>query len=148
LDVINRGQKFKVISMKKKANLDTILKFPNEMIDTTEFVDVCVQKVYELLLEYSASQSHSIAFPELLLVGQVRLKKFIKNWKNPSEGKMLKQVLDKMIESSRFIEDRRRSVTFNIADREKVQAWEKDIQLTGTPLTKYYEQWKKVVKVN
>lgn len=144
LDIINRGQKYKVVTLKKKPNVDVILKFPNEVIDTTEFVDICIKKVYELLLEYTASQSHSIAFPELLLVTQVRLKKFIKNWKNPSESKMLKQLLDKMCESSRFIEERRRSAQFNISEREKVAAWQKDIQLTGTPLTKFFEQWKNV----
>ena len=144
LDIINRGQKYKLTRQKKKTNVDCLLKLPNDFIDTTEFVELCIHQVYELVLEYCASQSHSIAFPELILVAVCRLKKFLKSWKNPIECKKLKQLLDKLNESSRFIEERRRQVTFNIAERERVDAWEKDIQLTGTPLSKFFEQWKKV----
>lgn len=49
-----------------------------------------------------------------------------------------------MEESGRFIEAERRKVTLMLSDLKAVEAWETNIRTHGTPLTKFYESWKKV----
>lgn len=56
----------------------------------------------------------------------------------------LRQALAKVEESGRFIEAERRKVTLTLSDLKAVEAWETNIRTRGTPLTKFYESWKKV----
>lgn len=56
----------------------------------------------------------------------------------------IRQALAKVEESGRFIEGERRKVTLNLNDSKAVEAWETNIRTQGTPLSTFYQSWKKV----
>lgn len=58
--------------------------------------------------------------------------------------KKLKQALDKIEQSARFIETERSKVTLNLTDLKQIEGWESQIKVKGTPLTTFYETWSKI----
>lgn len=73
-----------------------------------------------------------------------QLKSFVKECRTGKYTQKLRQALAKVEESGRFIEAERRKVTLTLSDLKAVEAWETNIRTRGTPLTKFYESWKKV----
>lgn len=143
LDILERTKKYKSTPLDDKpVNFNVILKVPNDFVNHSRFAELCIQRVYDLALEYTAQQSHLIAFPELVLVQNVRMKKFLKNWKNPNDCKLLKQLMDKIIESSRLIEAKRMTSAISVTEFDKIDAFEQDMKLSVTPLMRFYESHK------
>ena len=56
----------------------------------------------------------------------------------------MKQLLDKIEESRKFLDTERAKQTFDLDNMESIEAWETKIKTTGTPIAKFYEQWQKV----
>lgn len=56
----------------------------------------------------------------------------------------MKQIVEKIEQNSKFIENERKRVTFNIADEKQIEAWETTIKNKGTPLLTFYESWNKL----
>ena len=101
-----------------------------------------VRNSYEVLLDYFASQSHRIGFPELAFPPVFRIKKFLKEkCKNPEDHRLLKQVVDKIEENSKFITDKRTSVTFKFSDSGAVEVWENERHSEGTPLMTFQSKY-------
>lgn len=61
--------------------------------------------------------------------------------------KKMRQILEKIEENSKFIENERKNYTGTLADQKQIQAWEANVRNQGTPLTKFYENWEKVNQV-
>lgn len=142
LDILERTKKYKSTPIDDKVNFNVILKVPNDFVNHQRFAELCVQRVYDLTLEYTAQQSHLISFPELVLVYNVRVKKFLKNWKNPNDCKLLKQLMDKIIESAKLIENKRTASAISVTEFDKIDAFEQDMKLSVTPLMRFYETHK------
>lgn len=145
LEMLERTKKYKsttVENEEKIKNFNVILKVPNDFVNHSRFAELTIKHVHDLILEYTAQQSHLISFPELILVSNVRIRKFLKNWKNPNDCKQLKQLLDKIIESSKFIELKRKSSPIGVTEFDKVDAFENDMKLNGTPLMRFFESQK------
>merc|ERR1719376_363227 len=64
-----------------------------------------------------------------------------------SFSKKVKQVLEKTVANAKFIETRRKNVSFGVGDKTAIQAWEAQVARDGTPLLAFYKSWKKVSDV-
>jgi nucleolar complex protein 2 len=111
------------------------------------FTTAIVRNAYEVLLDYFAGQSHRIGFPELAFPPVSRIKKFLKQQcKDPEDHRLLKQVIDKIEENSKFITEKRTSVTFGFSDSGAVEIWENERLSEGTPLNTFLNKYKTLRK--
>mgnify|MGYP001011432978 CR=1 FL=1 len=119
----SRGDSGKTIEA-KSYNLDLLNHVSLDEAHSLDYNIAVFDKLYELLLSYLASQSHRIAFPELVLLPCVQLKKWLK--KNTAQSaQKLKILLEKIKSDCEKIEEERKSVNFAFTNYTAVDAWEK-----------------------
>lgn len=140
------NKKHKKVSM-KPLDLSCVLRLAKSQLMENGFKDSVIERIYGLLLEYMANQSHSIAFPDLSLLAIIQLKQFLKTCSVSNYTKKLRQLLEKIEENSRFIERERSKISFSLSDSKLVAAWETNISTKGSPLQTFYENWSKINKI-
>ena len=67
-----------------------------------------------------ASHAMSLSFPELSIPACIQFKRIVKKSKNVSMNKQIQQLLEKLDENARFVENLRKGVDFNPKDTDKI----------------------------
>ncbi|XP_046458250.1 nucleolar complex protein 2 homolog [Daphnia pulex] len=128
----------------KPLELSCVLRVSQSQMGESGYRDAIIDLLYDHLLETLQCQSHSSAFPEIALPVILQLKQFIKKCTLANFTKKMKQLMEKVQETSQFIEKQRSQVHFDLADTKAVLALENQIKQSGTPLTNYHNSWKKM----
>ncbi|XP_017132523.1 nucleolar complex protein 2 homolog [Drosophila elegans] len=138
------NRKHSAVSM-KPLQFTCVLRLNKGQLAENGFRDEVIEQVCGLLLEYLAHESTSLAFSDLVVPTVMAIKAYLKDCRNANYTRKLKQVLEKIQESGRFIEQQRgkSSVNFDIKDAQAVAAWEQQLRLKRTPLDIYYASWLK-----
>lgn len=138
------NRKHTAVSM-KPLQFTCILRLNKGQLAENGFRDEVVEQVCGLLLEYLAHESATLAFSDLVVPVVMAIKAYLKECHNANYSRKLKQLLEKIQESARFVEQQRSksSVTFELKDSQAVQAWEQQVRNKRTPLDIYYTSWLK-----
>lgn len=141
--IVNFNQKHTSMSM-RPIDLSCVLRVSPTQMKESGFRDAVVEGFYELTLEYLSGMSHSVAFPELVLPAIISLKEFNKKCKVANYNKRVKQLVDKMEENYKFVENKRKNCGVALTDTAGLDRLENTWKEQGTPWTKFYEQWSKL----
>uniref|UniRef100_T1P9I6 Uncharacterized protein n=1 Tax=Musca domestica TaxID=7370 RepID=T1P9I6_MUSDO len=136
------NKKHSSVSM-KPLQFTCILRLNKGQLAENGFRDEVVEQVCGLTLEYLAYESNSLAFCDLAVHTVTALKSYLKDCRNANYSRKIKQLIDKIAENSKFIEQERRKITFGLKDTEQIRAWETQVRNKGTPLDIYYNAWVK-----
>jgi nucleolar complex protein 2 len=126
----------------KQINFSFILKISKQQLIDKSFKDTLIDIIYDHLILLLQHQSYDIAFVELVLPLTIRLKEFVKKCKNSNYCKVVKGLLEKIQENSKFIEEKRSKVKFSLKDKREVDFWIETNKTEGTPLSKWYSRYK------
>ncbi|XP_030380631.1 nucleolar complex protein 2 homolog [Scaptodrosophila lebanonensis] len=139
------NKKHTAVSM-RPVQFTCILRLNKAQLSENGFRDEVIDQVCTLLLQYLAHESASLAFSDLVVPTVVAIKAYLKECRNPNYSRKLKQLLDKIQENGRFIEQERSksNVTIDLKDAKAVQAWEQQVRNKRTPLDIYYASWQKM----
>merc|ERR1719509_256873 len=142
LNTFNFNKKSTKVSM-KPIDFSCILKLSKSQLMETGFKDSTLGEIQAGLMTYLSDNSSKIGFPELVTPAIFQLKTFNKKCKVANYTKKIKQVLDKITANQKFVETRRRTVKFSVADKADIAVWEASVERDGTPLLAFYKSWNK-----
>lgn len=112
---------------KREYNIDLL---NHVSIDESHYHDYSVavlDKLHDITLLYLTSQCHKIAFPELVFLPCVHLKKWLK--RNPgTPTQKFRSLVDKIKIDSDRIEEARKSIDFTFSNYSAVDAWQKKMR--------------------
>ncbi|XP_059473925.1 nucleolar complex protein 2 homolog [Neocloeon triangulifer] len=142
LDVYDFNKKHKHVSMKPIV-FTCILRVNKRQQLENSFKDAIIEQIYAVALEYLASQSYSIAFPDLVVPFISHLIKFSKTCKVAAFVKKMKSLQDKMEENSKFIEEARKTKNVNLTKQNDLDAFDAFVRSKVSPLDAFYQNWRK-----
>ncbi|XP_056022253.1 nucleolar complex protein 2 homolog isoform X2 [Ostrea edulis] len=137
------NKRHKTVSL-KPFNFACMLKFSKAQLQEKAFKDGLIDQLYEVLLDQLHIHASSIGFPELVLPGIIQLRDFMKKCKIANYCKQIKQIVEKVDDNTKFINNRRKSTNIKLSDTKAVEAWERECKEAGTPLGKFYSSWRKL----
>jgi len=134
----------------RPLDLDVQIRIPQQYVKTRVLSESLTEETVYLLAEWLASVPvhGSIAFPEIVVPIVIVLKKSLKSSKTGSgkEQSLIKVLLERVDESARWMDQRRKAVQFSPSRIGDVQEWEKNIKsklIDDTPLGKYVKVQRK-----
>lgn len=130
----------------KPLDLSCILRVSQSQMAESGYRDAVVDLLYDRMLDSLTAASHSAAFPETALPTILQLKQFVKSCPKANYAKKMKQLLEKVQESVRFVEKHRAGAAghFELTDTQAVLALENQIKAAGTPLATFHASWRKM----
>ncbi len=105
-------------------DFSTTLRAPTQLVRTRPYSNQLLSEYSYLLLEFLASQSRSIAFPELVLPLQIQLKRLSKSTTNAKFQAEAKQLLDKSHQTALWVGKQRDAIDFTPKNLDRIKDWE------------------------
>jgi E3 ubiquitin-protein ligase DOA10 len=102
----------------------------------------------DLLLKVLTGYSHTISFPEMSFPIILRIRKVMKKSSVSWLKHHLKQIINKVEETSKLVMEKRSKVTFSIKDFELIESWERQNKLEMNPLRQFLTTWKAIQQSN
>lgn len=136
------NEKHTAVSM-KPLQFTCILRLNKAQLSQNGFRDEVIEQIYALCLEYLSHESNSIAYCELVTSTISNIKAYLKTCRSANHSRKLKQLVEKIQDNYKFIEERRLKMTHELKEAQKIDGWEAQINAEGTPLQIYYQSWLK-----
>jgi len=137
----------------RPLDLEVHIRAPQQYLKTRIYNEGILEEGTYLLAEWLSSTAvqGSIAFPEIIVPIVVLLRKSLKGARSSTgnaSGKdqgLVKVLLERMEESTRWIEQGRKGVSFSPGKLKEVAEWEKELKakMEESPLSKYVKVQKK-----
>jgi nucleolar complex protein 2 len=121
----------------RPMNFDTQIRTKQEYLKTKVYQDQVGEQVVELLQEFYAINSSSIAFPELAIPAVVQIKRYLKKTKNAKLARALQSIVERLQANATFIEGKRDGVVFTPRDTTALLKFSDGIEVDKTPLGAY-----------
>ncbi|KAF7791583.1 hypothetical protein EIP86_002600 [Pleurotus ostreatoroseus] len=127
----------------RPLDFDTTLRAPQQYLKTRVYAEGVVEEAAFLLAEYlSSTPVHaSVGFPEIVVPIIAAMRRATKaaqkgKWKG-KEVSTMKALVERIEESAKWVEDKRRGISFGPGKMGEVENWESDVKVEETPLGKY-----------
>ncbi|KAG8215220.1 Noc2p family-domain-containing protein [Butyriboletus roseoflavus] len=135
----------------RALDFESNIRAPAQYLKTRVYMEGLVDEATFTLAEWliSAPVHGSIAFPEITVPIVVSLRKTIKGAKSKSKGGTQKEVgvvkglVERVEESAKWMEERRKGVSFGPGKLADVEMWEADLRVEDAPLAKYVKVQRK-----
>lgn len=135
----------------RPLDFEVQIRVPQQYLKTRVFSEGLVEEAAYLLTEWLASKAvhGSIAFPEIVIPVVVVLRKTLKSVKGSAgSGKdlgVVKGLVERIEESARWADQKRKDVTLSPAKMAAVHEWESDLKgkVDESPLGKYLKVQRK-----
>ncbi|KAI0077656.1 Noc2-domain-containing protein [Panus rudis PR-1116 ss-1] len=143
----------------RPLDFETAIRAPQQYLKTRVYNEGLAEEATFVLAEYLSSQPlhASIAFPEIVVPIVMFLRKALKASKDKvhsskggkgglmhaKEAGMVKALVERIEESAKWMEDKRKNVGFAPGKMGEVEKWEKNVKVEDTPLGKYVKVQKK-----
>jgi len=138
----------------KPLDLELQIRVPSQYVKTRVLSEGLVEEAAFLLTEWLASEPvhGSIGFPEIVVPVVVMLRRCLKASHSKTKGVLgkehgvVKVILERIEDSARWMEQKRKGVMFAPSKLNELDEWEAEIKqkLDDSPLSKYLKVQKKV----
>ncbi|KAH0833969.1 Noc2-domain-containing protein [Lanmaoa asiatica] len=136
----------------RPLDFDSNIRAPAQYLKTRVYREGLVDEATFTLAEWliSLPVHGSIAFPEITVPIVVSLRKTIKTATSKSKGGTQKEVgvikglVERVEESSKWMEEKRKGVSFGPGKLSDVEMWEANLRVEDSPLAKYVNVQRKV----
>ncbi|PPQ68981.1 hypothetical protein CVT25_009166 [Psilocybe cyanescens] len=140
----------------RPLDLEVQIRVPQQYVKTRVLLEGIIEESVYLLAEWLASAPvhGSVAFPEIIVPILILLRKSLKAGKSSKTGStggkdqtLVKVFLERVEESSKWMEEKRKTVHFAPSRMGDVQEWERTIKSkleSDTPLGKYLKVQRKM----
>ncbi|KAL6449010.1 hypothetical protein ACFW04_000612 [Cataglyphis niger] len=143
LDSYDFNKKHKAVSM-KPMSLICILRVSKSQLIENGFKDSILETIYQLILQYAASESYKLYFPDMCIPCIIQLKAFLKKCHVAAYCKKMKQLLTLIEENRKYIENERTKLTIDLKNTVEITNWENRLKTDGTAIAKFYASWIKL----
>lgn len=133
----------------RPLDFETSIRAPQQYLKSRVYNEGLVEEAAFVLAEYLVSPPvhASIAFPEITVPLVMLLRKALKAaksapWKAKEAG-IVKNLVERIEDSAKWVEEQRRGVAFGPGKLGEVQAWEHKVDVEETPLGKYLKVQRK-----
>jgi nucleolar complex protein 2 len=135
----------------KPLDMDTTIRAPQQYLKTRVYAEAVVDEATFLLSEWLSTPvvQGSIAFPEVVVPVTVLLRKTLKSVKSAKgkgsikEAEAVKTLVERIEESAKWIDIKRRGVAFSPAQIDAVSSWERELKVEESPLAKFVKVQRK-----
>lgn len=127
----------------RPLDFETTLRVPQQYLKTRVYAEGVVEEASFVLAEYLASAPihASVAFPEVTvpIVGAMRhaVKTSQKGKSRGKEAAAVKALVERIEESAKWVDEKRRGISFAPGKLGDVERWESSVKVEETPLGKY-----------